>query len=501
MVEITGPQFAVLNQLSGSSTFWIEGEQVAGTIDDLARHTALDREPLAKAIATLANSQILTMLDENRVVGSRKLIRKVHSEVLDSIDKGLIRKLLLLLAQNCERPEKLIAVDGINAVLGINHRDAYALYDSLKRKEMLRVEMLSQPGTLLGASWGVYLMPKAKAMADVWLTEERKGQPPEGHPEINPQISQRQREKTVILFLASNPKDSSKLRLDEEIRAIQERIRAAEFRDSFELVSRWAVRPLDVLQALNEIRPHIVHFSGHGTKNCSLILDDADGTAKAVADSAIAALFKNMKDDIQIILLNACHSEDLAKALSAHIGCSIGMSSTIGDEAAITFASSFYGALAFGRTITQAFEQGRVALMLQGIHEEDTPKLFSCDGASDKILTTKPPAAMASHSPNPTIQLIFKQMSKLFNEMKNDLERPGGEFVREFFVLRSRSVVLGGSSKPRFMYYEDEHKNLRGQIDRLENIGYVIDVTPGNVPIYRMTEDFVQLVLEFDMAA
>jgi hypothetical protein len=46
-------------------------------------------------------------------------------------------------------------------------------------------------------------------------------------------------------FLAATPKDSSKLRLDQEIREIQDRIRAAEFRDSFELLSRWAVRPLD----------------------------------------------------------------------------------------------------------------------------------------------------------------------------------------------------------------------------------------------------------------
>ena len=89
-------------------------------------------------------------------------------------------------------------------------------------------------------------------------------------------------DKVKILFLAANPKDSTQLRLDQEIREIHARVQAAEFRDSFELVSRWAVRPLDLLQALNEVRPHVVHFSGHGSRHAELILEDDHGTAKPV---------------------------------------------------------------------------------------------------------------------------------------------------------------------------------------------------------------------------
>src|SRR5260370_25335238 len=77
-------------------------------------------------------------------------------------------------------------------------------------------------------------------------------------------------EKVRILSLAAKPKDSSKLRLDEEIREIHAKIRVAEFRDAFDLVSRWAVRPLDLLQAFNEVQPHIVHFSGHGSRKATL---------------------------------------------------------------------------------------------------------------------------------------------------------------------------------------------------------------------------------------
>lgn len=72
--------------------------------------------------------------------------------------------------------------------------------------------------------------------------------------------------KATILFLAANPNESSKLPLGEEIREIHAKIRAAAFCDSFDLLSRWAVRPLDLLQAFNEVQPHVVHSSDHGSR-------------------------------------------------------------------------------------------------------------------------------------------------------------------------------------------------------------------------------------------
>lgn len=39
-------------------------------------------------------------------------------------------------------------------------------------------------------------------------------------------------------------------------------------------------------------------------------------------------------------------------------------------------------------------------------------------------------------------------------------------------------------------------ENLRGQIDILENRGHMIDVTRKNIRIFRMSEEFVRLVLE-----
>lgn len=87
-----------------------------------------------------------------------------------------------------------------------------------------------------------------------------------------------------------------------------------------------------------------------------------------------------------------------------------------------------------------------------------------------------------------------KQMPELMAEMKADLSTDDGQHVREFFVLEKRSHRLGGSSKPRHVYYVEEHGDLHGKLSILENRGYIIDVTPGNTPVYRMTEEFVELV-------
>lgn len=52
------------------------------------------------------------------------------------------------------------------------------------------------------------------------------------------------------------------------------------------------------------------------------------------------------------------------------------MKRAIGDEAAITFAASFYRAIGFGKSVREAFDQGVLALQLANIDEDKTPNLL-----------------------------------------------------------------------------------------------------------------------------
>jgi hypothetical protein len=197
--------------------------------------------------------------------------------------------------------------------------------------------------------------------------------------------------KIKSLFLASNPKGTTPLKLDREIREITEKIRAAEYRDSIDLISAWAVRPDDLLQLLNQHKPQIVHFSGHGSKSGEIILADSRGEQKPVNPAAIKALFQTLKGDIRVVILNACYSKIQAEAITQVIDCAIGMNDAIGDEAAIAFAASFYRAIGFGLSIKQAFDQGIVVLLLEGIPEDSKPELLVKDGVDpEKIVLIAP---------------------------------------------------------------------------------------------------------------
>lgn len=195
-----------------------------------------------------------------------------------------------------------------------------------------------------------------------------------------------------VLFLAANPLDEDELRLDEEARSIHEMIRKSEHRDSVRLESRWAVRPLDALQAINEVEPTIVHFSGHGSDQDEIVFQNEQGNAKVVSLAAIVQMMKASSDKIRLVFFNSCYSRAQAEAVVDHVEAAIGMNDSIGDEAARVFSSQFYSAIGFGKSVQTAFEQGKAALMLEDIPEDDIPELFVADGVDALQLIIVHPA-------------------------------------------------------------------------------------------------------------
>jgi CHAT domain-containing protein len=179
-----------------------------------------------------------------------------------------------------------------------------------------------------------------------------------------------------ILFLAANPKDTGHLRLDEEIREIDEALRRTKYREKFVLEAQWAVRVADLQTHFLRYEPDIVHFSGHGSQKSEIILEDKDGSSQPVSIRALSALFSILKDNIRCVVLNACYSEPQARAIAGTIDCVIGMSVAIGDESAILFSSAFYQALGFGRNVKTAFDLACNQIDLGSLNEQDTPKLL-----------------------------------------------------------------------------------------------------------------------------
>jgi hypothetical protein len=176
--------------------------------------------------------------------------------------------------------------------------------------------------------------------------------------------------------LVADPTDASRLRLGEELRQIQEQLSLAKLREKFEFHQRMSVRPTDISQALLDIQPQIVHFSGHGTKDGALCFENKIGEVHLIQPDALAALFEQFANKVYCIVLNACYSEIQAQAIATHINYVIGMNQSISDRAAIAFTIGFYQALGAARTIDEAYKLGCIQIRLQGIPEHLTPVLI-----------------------------------------------------------------------------------------------------------------------------
>lgn len=206
-------------------------------------------------------------------------------------------------------------------------------------------------------------------------------------------------QKINVLFMAANPLDQSQLRLDEEIREIAKEIRAADHRDSVDLRQAWAARPEDILQALNEHKPRVVHFSGHGTSAGELVFQDDSGGTKLISINAIAATLATLADNIQLVVFNSCFSEAQAQAVTQHVDFAIGMNDTIRDDAARVFAGQLYSSIGFGLSIQTSFDQARAKLMLTGIPEDQIPQLYWREGLDPQnVSLVRPEAALPEPS-------------------------------------------------------------------------------------------------------
>lgn len=176
-------------------------------------------------------------------------------------------------------------------------------------------------------------------------------------------------QRKTILILSANPKDTRRLRPDEEISKIKDALKRSQYRENFSIETNEATSVDDLLPILKEHKPQIVHFCGHGEAN-GLWFEDATGNKQQVPVDALADLFKLFEDSIECVVLNACNTEPQAQAIYPYIPCVIGRKKDVGDRAAILFAENFYESLGDGDSYHKAFEVACTQLGLNKIDKE-----------------------------------------------------------------------------------------------------------------------------------
>lgn len=169
-------------------------------------------------------------------------------------------------------------------------------------------------------------------------------------------------ETITVLFVAgtivTGDKDDQPLRIDREIKEIEQKLRASTYRDQVKFHAHQATQNADLIDLLNQHDPDIVHFSGHGNRS-SLLFEGPDGQPQPLRSDQLGLFLQVVRKPIQLVVFNACLSADQAEAATEHVSAAIGMDETIRDDSAKTFAGQFYRSLAEGNSLQNSFEQAQ----------------------------------------------------------------------------------------------------------------------------------------------
>jgi hypothetical protein len=188
-------------------------------------------------------------------------------------------------------------------------------------------------------------------------------------------------EKLRVLYLTANP--GMDLRTEAEVRQVQQALRGAKFRDLVTIEQRPAATFQDLLDGLNDVQPHIIHFSGHAGGEALLMEDGRleGGSEHTVSFPLLVRALDSTDHPPTLLVLNACETLVGAEAILPTVPVVIAMSDAVLDVAAILFAQQFYAALASGQSVGSALKQAKVKIEAAMIDDEasELPQCLSRD--------------------------------------------------------------------------------------------------------------------------
>ena len=194
-----------------------------------------------------------------------------------------------------------------------------------------------------------------------------------------------------ILVAIASPGDYPLLDVNREWRKLKEALGDLEERGlvTLEELSEGTLAALQ--KRLRHEECHVFHFIGHGgfnaqTQDGTLIFEDASGKGHAVSGEYLGTLLHDHRP-LRLALLNACEGArtsvndpfaGVAQTLVQQgVPAVIAMQFEITDEAAITLAHEFYGAIADGYPVDGALAEARKAIFALGNDIEwGTPVLY-----------------------------------------------------------------------------------------------------------------------------
>ena len=88
------------------------------------------------------------------------------------------------------------------------------------------------------------------------------------------------------------------------------------------------------------------------------MLSDGHGDEERIDAATFVGLLGLLKENLRLVVLNACHSAAITPQLVPVVDLVLGMRGAVADHSAIAFAAVFYESIAAGDTIEQSFDLG-----------------------------------------------------------------------------------------------------------------------------------------------
>lgn len=143
----------------------------------------------------------------------------------------------------------------------------------------------------------------------------------------------------TLAFLASEPANAARLRLDRELRGIHQAVQGKELC----IEPRWATRVPDFLRTLIDTRPTIVHLTGHGQGDGAFLFEtDHDSQSCQAPSQALAKMLTLFHANIRCAVLLFDSSSKVAEQVADVLDYVISVSGVITDETCLKFSEVFY---------------------------------------------------------------------------------------------------------------------------------------------------------------
>lgn len=145
--------------------------------------------------------------------------------------------------------------------------------------------------------------------------------------------------KIKLLFVGSTPKDLPHLRIDKEVKKIQNSLKESNIICDILL----AATINDFSDRVLEKSPNIIHFSGHGNAE-GLYFETESGYSDIIPTNSILGFIDQIKENVFCIVLNSCFSNAQGQHIANIVPYVISVKSAFSDETAIGYSTFFYKA-------------------------------------------------------------------------------------------------------------------------------------------------------------